>query len=283
MIKNSPGFIACILILLLNNLANAENRFITVASTTSAKNSGLFEKILPIFTKKTGIQVRVVAVGTGQAFRLARNGDADVLFVHHKPSELKFVEEGYGVKRFEVMYNDFVIVGPNIDPAKIKGVQHVSHAFINIANLGERFISRADNSGTHKRELFIWESALINPKKGIGKWYYEVGAGMGTALNITVAKNAHTIVDRGTWLSFKNKANLIILFEKGKVLRNPYGIILVNPRKFKHVKANDGYKFINWMLSEGGQSAIKNFKINGQQLFYPNANSKFSQTGEKKS
>ncbi len=251
--------------------SRAADRFITVASTTSTQNSGLFDKILPIFEKQSGIDVRVVAVGTGQALRLARNGDADVLFVHHKPSEQAFVKEGFGVKRFDVMYNDFVIIGAKGDPAKINGLKSPAEAFQKIAQTGSAFISRGDDSGTHKRERSIWTSAKIVPTKSSGKWYQEIGAGMGAALNTASAKNAYTLSDRGTWLSFKNKASLTILLEGDKNLLNPYGVILVNPQKHAHVKAKDGQAFIDWLISTEGQKAIDGYKIGGKQLFFPNA------------
>ena len=256
---------------LLSSDGLAGDRFITVASTTSTQNSGLFDQILPVFEKKSGIDVRVVAVGTGQALRIARNGDADVLFVHHKPSELVFVKEGFGVERFDVMYNDFVIVGPKNDPAKIGTVKGVAASLGKIAKTGSLFISRGDDSGTHKRERALWRSASIDPSLGSGKWYQVIGAGMGAALNITSAKDAYTLSDRGTWLSFKNKASLAILFEGDENLLNPYGIMLVNPKRHSHVKSKDGQTFIDWLISVDGQEAIDRYKINGQQLFFSNA------------
>ena len=226
---------------------------------------------LPIFEKKSGIKVRVVAVGTGQALQIARNGDADVLFVHHKPSEIIFVERGFGVKRFDVMYNDFIIVGPKSDPAKISKSKRAVEAFVLIARSRSKFVSRGDDSGTHKREKALWQSALIDLEKNNRKWYWEIGAGMGAALNTASAMNAYTLSDRGTWLNFKNKDSLDILFEGDQNLLNLYGVILVNPRKFRHIKAKDGQTFINWLISGAGQEAIDNYKIGGKQLFFSNA------------
>lgn len=260
-------FISIILILLPYHVGLAENKYITVASTTSTQNSGLFSAILPLFEKKTGIKVRVVAVGTGQALRIARQGDADVLFVHHKPSELQFVEQGFGVKRFEVMYNDFVIIGPKLDPAGIKGIKEVGLAFKRIAQLKKLFISRGDDSGTHKKELSIWARLDFNPKKYSGDWYQEVGAGMGATLNITAAKRGYTLSDRGTWISFKNKQELAVLLSGGPKLLNPYGLILINPKKHPHTKVHEGTKFIDWVISQEGKNAINNYRVNNLQLF----------------
>jgi len=251
--------------------SSAETRFIMLASTTSTANSGLFDKILPIFKKKSGIEVRVVAVGTGQALRIAENGDADVLFVHHKPSELLFIKKGFGVKRFDVMYNDFIIVGPKSDPAKINNIKRVTDAFVLIASSRSNFVSRGDESGTHKREQVLWQAALIDPTKDNGAWYREIGAGMGVALNTASAMGAYTLSDRGTWLSYRNKASLEILFERDQNLLNPYGVILVNPKKFQHIRAKDGQLFINWLISDEGQNAIDDYRIEGQQLFFSNA------------
>lgn len=260
-------FISIILSLLPYHVGLAANKYITVASTTSTQNSGLFSAILPLFEKKTGIKVRVVAVGTGQALRIARQGDADVLFVHHKPSELQFVEQGFGVKRFEVMYNDFVIVGPKLDPAGIKGFKEVGLAFKTIAQLKKLFISRGDDSGTHKKELSIWAKLGFNPLKYSGDWYQEVGAGMGATLNITAAKLGYTLSDRGTWTSFKNKQELTILLSGGPKLLNPYGLILINPEKHPHTKVYEGTQFIYWVMSQEGKDAINSYRINNLQLF----------------
>ncbi len=251
--------------------ALAQDKFITVASTTSTENSGLFDYLLPIFQEKTGIEVRVVAVGTGQAIELARNGDADVLFVHHKPSEEKFVAEGFGVERHEVMYNDFVIVGPASDPAGIKGDKDVVDAMGKIAAAEAPFASRGDDSGTHKAELALWQEAGVDVAGASGTWYRETGSGMGPTLNTAAGMDAYALTDRGTWLSFDNRQNLEILVEGDPRLFNQYGIILVNPEKHPHVKAELGQTFIDWVLSDEGQEAIGAFKINGQQAFFPNA------------
>ncbi|MCW9001145.1 MAG: substrate-binding domain-containing protein [Rhodospirillales bacterium] len=251
--------------------ASAGDRFITVASTTSTANSGLFDSILPIFQSKTGIEVRVVAVGTGQAIRLAKSGDADVLFVHHRPSEEKFVAEGFGVKRFDVMYNDFVIVGPKADPAGIKGMKDAPAAFAKIAAAGAPFASRADDSGTHKKEKGLWAAAKVDPVKASGGWYRETGSGMGATLNTASAMNAYALTDRGTWLSFGNRGDLVALAEGDERLFNPYGVILVNPAKFPHIKQADGQAFIDWIVSPEGQVAIAAYKRGGEQLFFPSA------------
>jgi tungstate transport system substrate-binding protein len=251
--------------------ALGQDKFITVASTTSTENSGLFGYLLPIFQEKTGIEVRVVAVGTGQAIELARNGDADVLFVHHKPSEEKFVAEGFGVERREVMYNDYVIVGPASDPAGIKGDKDVVDAMGKIAAAETPFASRGDDSGTHKAELALWQDAGIDVAGASGTWYRETGSGMGPTLNIAAGMDAYALTDRGTWLSFDNRQDLEILVEGDPRLFNQYGIILVNPAKHPHVKAELGQTFIDWVLSDEGQETIGAFKINGQQAFFPNA------------
>jgi tungstate transport system substrate-binding protein len=251
--------------------AIAQDKFITVASTTSTENSGLFGSLLPIFREKTGIEVRVVAVGTGQAIELARNGDADVLFVHHKPSEEKFVADGFGVERHDVMYNDFVIVGPASDPAGIKGGKDVVDAIEKIAAAKAPFASRGDDSGTHKAELALWQEAGIDVAGASGSWYRETGSGMGPTLNTAAGMDAYALTDRGTWLSFDNRQNLEILVEGDPRLFNQYGIILVNPEKHPHVKAELGQTFIDWVLSDEGQEAIGAFKINGEQAFFPNA------------
>ena len=251
--------------------AGAAERFITVASTTSTKNSGLFDHILPLFEKKTGIQVRVVAVGTGQAIRLARNGDADVLFVHHRPSEEKFVADGFGVQRFGVMYNDFVIAGPKDDPARIAGMRDAAKALKKIAGARAPFVSRGDDSGTHKKELALWRAAGVDTARASGDWYRETGSGMGATLNTASAMQGYALADRGTWLSFKNRAGLRVLVEGDTRLFNPYGVILVNPKRHPHVKADLGREFIAWLISPEGQAAIGTFKVNGQVLFKPNA------------
>jgi tungstate transport system substrate-binding protein len=259
------------LALVLGGTALAAEPFITVASTTSTENSGLFRFLLPKFTAETGIDVQVVAVGTGQAIKLAENGDADVLFVHHTPSEKQFVAEGHGVARHDVMYNDYVIIGPQSDPAGIKGMDDAAAALKKIAENQAPFASRGDDSGTHKKELGLWRDAGVAVDKASGSWYRETGSGMGTTLNTASGMDAYVLSDRATWLSFGNKGNLEILVEGDPQLFNQYGIILVNPEKHPHVKAEAGQKFIDWVLSEEGQQLIGDYKINGQQAFFPNA------------
>ncbi|MFL7905225.1 substrate-binding domain-containing protein [Azospirillum argentinense] len=251
--------------------STAADRFITVASTTSTEDSGLFKSILPKFTEKTGIAVRVVAKGTGQAIDIAKRGDADVLFVHHKPSEDKFVAEGFSTVRKPVMYNDFVIVGPKADPAKVGGSKDVSAALKSIAAAKAPFVSRGDDSGTHKSEQALWKTAGVDPTTGDG-WYRAIGQGMGATLNTAAAVNGYAMTDRATWLSFKNRGDLDILVEGDKRLFNQYGVMLVNPAKFSHVKAADGQAFVDWLVSAEGQQAIADYKINGNSLFFPNAN-----------
>ena len=249
----------------------AAERFITVASTTSTEQSGLFKHLLPIFEKKTGIQVRVVALGTGQALDMGRRGDADVVFVHAKPLEEKFLAEGFGVKRQDVMYNDFVLIGPKADPAKIGGGKDTLEAFRKIRAAQAPFVSRGDRSGTHFAELEIWKAAGIDIAKDKGAWYRDTGQGMGPALNTAAGMNAYILADRGTWLSFKNRGDLGILVEGDKRLFNQYGIMLVNPQKHPSVKKELGQAFIDWVVSPEGQNAIANYRINGEQLFFPNA------------
>jgi tungstate transport system substrate-binding protein len=251
--------------------ALAADEFITVASTTSTENSGLFEDLLPKFTSKTGIEVRVVAVGTGQAIELARRGDADVLFVHHKPSEEAFVAEGNGLERHDVMYNDFVIVGPKSDPAGVAGMKDATSALQKIAKAEASFASRGDDSGTHKMEQALWKGAGVDVAGAQGGWYRETGSGMGATLNTAAGMGAYALTDRGTWLNFENRGDLDILVEGDPALFNQYGIILVNPAKHPHVKAEMGQQFIDWVLSPEGQRAIADFKINGQQAFFPDA------------
>jgi len=249
----------------------ADDNFIIVQSTTSTQNSGLFEHILPLFTKKTGIEVRVVAVGTGQALKNAENGDGDVVLVHSQPDEEKFVADGWGVKRYPVMYNDFIIVGPGTDPAKIAGLKQAPEALKKIAEAKAPFASRADDSGTHKAELKLWNEAGVDPKASSGSWYLETGSGMGATLNTAVGKQAYALTDRGTWLAFANKDDFKILVEGDDKLFNQYGAILVNPAKHPNVKAKEGQAFIDWLVSPEGQAAIASYKIDGQQLFFPNA------------
>jgi tungstate transport system substrate-binding protein len=244
---------------------------ITVSSTTSTEQSGLFKHILPIFEKKTGISVKVVAVGTGQALDIGRRGDADVVFVHDRVAEEKFVAEGFGLKRQPVMYNDFVLIGPKADPAKVGGSKDVVGALKKIAEAKAPFVSRGDRSGTHAAELRFWKMAEVDPKAGSGAWYRETGSGMGPALNSAAGMNAYVLADRGTWLSFKNRADLGIAVEGDKRLFNQYGVMLVNPSRHPHVKQKAGQAFIDWLLSPEGQAAIGAYKIDGEQLFFPNA------------
>jgi len=251
--------------------AAAQDKFIIVASTTSTENSGLFKYLLPMFEKKTGIQVRVVALGTGQALDLARRGDADVLFVHNKRAEEKFVADGYGVDRHDVMYNDFVLVGPKSDPAKIGGGNGILAALEKIEEAKAPFASRGDRSGTNAAELRYWKAAGIDPKTGRKSWYRETGSGMGATLNTAAGMNAYTLTDRGTWLSFKNRGDLTILVEGDPRLFNQYGIMLVNPARHPHVKKEMGQTFIGWVLSPEGQKDIAAYRIGGEQLFFPNA------------
>jgi tungstate transport system substrate-binding protein len=262
---------AALLVTVVGRLAVAEDKFIIVQSTTSTQNSGLFEHILPLFTKKTGIEVRVVAVGTGQALKNAENGDGDVVLVHSKPDEEKFVADGWGVKRYDVMYNDFIIVGPAADPAKIVGVKDPVQAFKQIAEARAPFASRADDSGTNKAELKLWQGAGTDAKASSGSWYLETGSGMGATLNTAVGKQAYALTDRGTWLSFANKDDFKVLVEGNPKLFNQYGVILVNPQKHPNVKAKEGQAFIDWLIGSDGQAAIASYKIGGQQLFFPNA------------
>jgi tungstate transport system substrate-binding protein len=242
--------------------------FITVASTTSTEQSGLFRHLLPLFEQKTGIQVRVVALGTGQALDMGRRGDADVVFVHARPLEEKFVAEGHGVKRHEVMYNDFVLIGPKADPAKVAGGNNIVASFQRIFDRKTAFVSRGDKSGTHFAELEIWKAAGIDIAKEKGPWYRETGSGMGPALNSASGMNAYILADRGTWLSFKNRGELAVAVQGDKRLFNQYGVILVNK---PHVKRAAGQVFIDWLISTEGQKAIGDYTINGQQLFFPNA------------
>ncbi len=249
----------------------AENNFITVASTTSTRDSGLFDTILPLFTKLSGIEVRVVAVGTGQAIKLAKNGDADVLFVHHRKSEDAFIAEGFGVERFDVMYNDFVVLGPASDPAGIAAIKDVVEAFKSIAATKSPFLSRGDDSGTNKKERALWKQGGIDTATVSGTWYRETGAGMGATLNTAAATDSYSMADRGTWLAFNNRGSLKVLVEGDTRLLNPYGVMLVNPKRHPHTKAEAGQKFIDWLISPTGQAAIAGFKINGEPLFKANA------------
>ena len=262
--------IVCLLLVVFHSV-NAEPSFIVVQSTTSTQNSGLLDYLLPQFTKGTGIEVRVVAVGTGQAIKNARNGDGDVLLVHAKKAEQAFVASGFGVERRDLMYNDFVIVGASTDPAKVATSESAALALQAIAGAEAPFISRGDDSGTHKKELSLWSGSGVDLAAKSGTWYRESGSGMGATLNMASGMNAYTLTDRATWISFKNKGDLRILYEGDEALFNQYGIILVNPEKHSMVKAEAAQKFIDWILGEEGQSAIAAFQVEGQQLFYPNA------------
>ena len=269
--KTSLALVGAIGAALLLAQAVAQEKSIVVASTTSTQDSGLFEYLLPIFQHRTGIAVKVIAQGTGQALDTGRRGDADVVFVHAKSAEEKFLAEGQGVKRNPVMYNDFVLVGPKSDPAGIKG-NDIAAALKSIKEKQAPFVSRGDRSGTHIAELALWNrDAGIDIDKDKGGWYKSIGQGMGAALNMASASNAYVLSDRGTWLSFKNKGDLQILVEGDKRLFNQYGVILVNPEKHPTVRKDLGQEFIDWLLSPEGQKAIANYKINGEQLFYPNA------------
>jgi tungstate transport system substrate-binding protein len=251
--------------------AFAQQRAIIVASTTSTEQSGLFGYLLPRFTQATGIGVKVVAVGTGQALDIGRRGDADVVFVHDKPAEEKFLGEGFGLKRNDVMYNDFVVIGPKADPAHIAGDKDVAEALRKIAAAKATFISRGDRSGTHEAELRLWKQAGIDLGSAKGDWYREIGQGMGAALNMASSANAYLLSDRGTWLAFKNRGELAVLTEGDRRLFNQYGVMLVNPAKHAGVKAEDGQAFIDWLISSEGQNTIAGYKAGGEQLFFPNA------------
>jgi tungstate transport system substrate-binding protein len=265
-------FVATILALTLSaGGARAADSFIVVQSTTSTEQSGLFGHLLPLFQDKTGIEVRVVAVGTGQAIKNARNGDGDVLFVHSKPDEEQFVADGQGVKRFDVMYNDFVIVGPKSDPAGVAGMSDAPAALQKIAAAQAPFVSRGDDSGTHKAEQKLWQAAGVDAKAASGTWYRETGSGMGPTLNTSAGMNAYALTDRGTWLSFQNRGDLEILVQGDGRLFNQYGVILVNPAKHPNVKADLGQQFVDWLISPEGQKTIAAYQINGEQLFFPNA------------
>ncbi len=265
-------FAAVALALLLAVPGARAGDFITVASTTSTQNAGLFDHLLPLFEAETGIEVRVVAVGTGQALRLARNGDADLLLVHDKPSEEAFVAGGYGSQRFDLMYNDFVVVGPASDPAGIAGTDDAAAAFAGIAAVAAPFVSRGDDSGTHRREQALWVAAGVDPTGASGTWYREAGQGMGATLNTATMMEAYTLADRGTWLSMRGRLDLRVVVEGDARLRNQYGITLVNPERHPHVKAAFAQRFAEWLLSPTGQAAIDGFTIGGERLFIPNAN-----------
>ena len=267
----ASAFLAALAMALASAGAAAQARFITVSSTTSTEQSGLFKHILPVFTKKTGIEVRVVALGTGQALDMARRGDADVVFVHDRAAEEKFVAEGFGVGRREVMYNDFVLIGPKADPAKVGGGKDILDALRKVRDAQAAFVSRADKSGTHAAEVRYWKDAGIDIATQKGPWYRETGSGMGPALNTASSMNAYILADRGTWLSFRNRGELVVLVEGDRRLFNQYGVMLVNPAKHPHVKQAEGQAFVEWVLSDEGQQAIASYKVGGEQLFFPNA------------
>ena len=262
-------FLIAAIAVLACTAANAQ-KFITVASTTSTEQSGLFKHLLPLYTQKTGVEVRVVAVGTGQALDMGRRGDADVVFVHDPVAEKKYMDDGWGVNYHQVMYNDFILIGPKADPAKTAG-KDVLGALQKIRAALAPFVSRADKSGTHAAELRLWMLAGVDIPKDKGSWYKETGSGMGPALNTAAAMNAYILADRGTWLSFKNRADLVILVEGDNKLFNQYGIMLVNPAKHAHVKKELGDAIIAWVISPEGQKAIADYRIGGEQLFFPNA------------
>ncbi len=260
-----------VLFLLWASQPQAQNKFIIVASTTSTEQSGLFKHLLPVYEKKSGVQVRVVALGTGQALDMARRGDADVVFVHDKEAEEKFIADGFSVRRFEVMVNDFVLVGPKADAAKLGGGQDIIAAYKKIAEAKAPFASRGDKSGTHAAEMRLWKAAGIDPQTGKGTWYRETGSGMGPTLNTASAMNAYAFTDRGTWLSFRNRGDLVIVVEGDQRLFNQYGVMLVNPAKHAHIKRELGQAFIDWVLAPEGQKTIAAYKIGNDQLFFPNA------------
>ena len=255
----------------LGPAALAQNRFIIVQSTTSTQASGLFDHILPKFQEQTGIEARVVAVGTGQALKNAQNCDGDVLFVHAKPDEEAFVEAGYGVERLDVMYNDLVIVGPAADPAKVGGMSDASEALQMIAEAKAPFASRGDDSGTHKKEMSLWQEAGVDPTAASGDWYRETGSGMGTTLNTAVGMDAYALTDRGTWISFENKGDFEVLVEGDDALFNQYGVIRVSPEHCPNVKTEPAQQFVDWITGPEGQQAIASYQLNDQQLFFPNA------------
>ena len=263
--------VACLILAFACAPGALAQRFITVASTTSTEQSGLFAHLLPIFERRSGIDVRVVALGTGQALELARRGDADVVFVHARAAEQEFVREGHGVRRFPVMYNDFVIIGPKADPAGVAGATDTLDALRQIENAEAAFVSRGDRSGTHIAELDFWAMAGVDIEQEKGPWYRETGQGMGPALNTASSLDAYLLADRATWLAFKNRGNLTVLVEGDRRLRNQYGVILANPERHPSVKAADGQAFIDWVVSPEGQAAIAAYEIEGQQAFFPNA------------
>lgn len=270
--KRIPVVVAMV-VMPLFSVSLAADAYIIVQSTTSTQNSGLYDHILPLYEAASGVQVRVVAVGTGQAIKNARNCDGDVLLVHAKPAEEAFVERGYGKQRFDVMYNDFVIVGPPDDPAGLEDATDAAEALKAVADLSAPFASRADDSGTHKKEMQLWRAAGIDPTRDSGGWYRETGSGMGATLNIAVAMNAYAMTDRATWISFGNKAQHRVLVDGDPELFNQYGVILVNSEKCPNIRAEAGQHFIDWLLGTEGQAAIGAYSLQGKQLFFPNAKS----------
>lgn len=261
--------LALTLALICSPSSHASDRYLTLASTTSTENSGLLDFLLARFREASGVEVRVVIAGTGQALRIGRNGDADVLLVHHRESEEAFVAAGYGESRHDVMFNDFVIVGPAADPAGLRGTEGARAALARVAAAHAVFVSRGDNSGTHKKEVDLWRAAGVDPTHSSGAWYRETGSGMGATLNAASALDGYALADRGTWLRFRNKGTLEILVEGDALLFNPYGVILINPERHPHVKAALGRSFIAWLLSTDGQREIAQFRIDGKQAFFP--------------
>ena len=270
LLVRSCRWIICVLLVGSNAVSGSDDS-IVLQSTTSTRNSGLYEHLLPLFKASTGITVQVVSVGTGQAIRNAIRGDGDVLLVHAKETEQRFVAGKHGVKRFDLMYNDFVLVGPPDDPADIRNASSVTEALVRIAQSDSIFASRGDDSGTHKKELALWRGAGISAGESSGAWYRETGSGMGSTLNIAIGMGGYCLADRGSWISFNNKRDFEILFEGDAVLANQYGVILVNPLKHPHVNEKEGQAFIDWLLGSAGQNAIAAFQVRGQQLFFPNA------------
>lgn len=266
-------FFACAVVVLglVPGGVAADDRSIIVQSTTSTQNSGLFDHILPDFSDATGILVKVVAVGTGQAIRNSMNGDGDVLLVHARDAEEEFVSGGYGVERFDLMYNDFVIVGPVSDPAGIRGIADAGAALMHIARNGLPFASRGDDSGTHTKEMALWRNAGFDPTEHSGSWYLETGSGMGATLNVAANVGAYVLTDRATWIAFQNRGNLALLVEGDETLFNQYGVTMVNPERFPHVREEEAHLFVNWLLSPSGQASIASYRIDGRQLFFPNA------------
>lgn len=271
MVVDKIRLVVTLLVVLSASPLMAAERYITLASTTSTENSGLFRHLLPIFTKQTGITVRVVAVGTGQALRLADRGDADVLLVHHKPSELALVSQGVASARHDVMYNDFVVIGPLADPAAIRGLNMADAALLRIATGRHGFVSRGDDSGTHKVELALWTGTGVDLEQASGNWYRETGSGMGATLNVAAAMSAYTLSDRATWVSFRNKRKLAILVEGDPAMFNQYGVLRMNPARYPHLKHAAAARFVTWLLTGAGQKVIASFRVEDQQLFVPNS------------